>query len=161
MLLAGRGVAQLGSAPVWGTGGRWFESSHPDQLQFTEAQDRRSNGLIWSFDSRFDSNPNLKASSMVMEEAFVLAVQIPIVLSQHMSVVFYEGGRGDRDRESLGIWGLLRDADTDASTVLSGERVRLSLPLSEAWDTHEGLVRAKRNCDALRDGQRKPVSGAP
>jgi hypothetical protein len=26
-----RGVAQLGSAPVWGAGGRWFESSRPDQ----------------------------------------------------------------------------------------------------------------------------------
>ena len=25
-----RGVAQLGSASVWGTGGRWFESSRPD-----------------------------------------------------------------------------------------------------------------------------------
>jgi hypothetical protein len=28
-----RGVAQLGSAPVLGTGGRWFESSHPDFLR--------------------------------------------------------------------------------------------------------------------------------
>jgi hypothetical protein len=27
-----RGVAQPGSAPVWGTGGRRFKSSHPDQL---------------------------------------------------------------------------------------------------------------------------------
>ena len=26
----GRGVAQSGSAPAWGAGGRWFESSHPD-----------------------------------------------------------------------------------------------------------------------------------
>jgi hypothetical protein len=25
-----RGVAQSGSAPVLGTGGRWFESSRPD-----------------------------------------------------------------------------------------------------------------------------------
>ena len=25
-----RGVAQLGSAPAWGAGGRWFESSLPD-----------------------------------------------------------------------------------------------------------------------------------
>ena len=24
-----RGVAQFGSAPAWGAGGRWFESSHP------------------------------------------------------------------------------------------------------------------------------------
>ena len=28
---ADRGVAQLGSAPAWGAGGRWFESSLPDQ----------------------------------------------------------------------------------------------------------------------------------
>ena len=26
-----RDVAQPGSAPDWGSGGRWFESSHPDQ----------------------------------------------------------------------------------------------------------------------------------
>ena len=26
-----RGVAQLGSASVWGAGGRWFKSSRPDQ----------------------------------------------------------------------------------------------------------------------------------
>lgn len=26
-----RDVAQLGSAQVWGTWGRWFKSSHPDQ----------------------------------------------------------------------------------------------------------------------------------
>src|SRR4051794_6565710 len=29
----GRDVAQLGSAPEWGSGGRWFESSHPDQFR--------------------------------------------------------------------------------------------------------------------------------
>ena len=27
-----RDVAQPGSAPDWGSGGRWFESSHPDQF---------------------------------------------------------------------------------------------------------------------------------
>ena len=27
----GRGVAQSGSAPEWGSGGRWFKSSRPDQ----------------------------------------------------------------------------------------------------------------------------------
>ncbi len=27
-----RGVAQPGSAPEWGSGGRWFESSRPDQI---------------------------------------------------------------------------------------------------------------------------------
>ena len=26
-----RGVAQLASAPVWGTGGHRFESGHPDK----------------------------------------------------------------------------------------------------------------------------------
>lgn len=26
-----RGVAQPGSAPAWGVGGRWFKSSRPDQ----------------------------------------------------------------------------------------------------------------------------------
>ena len=31
----GRGVAQLGSAPAWGAGGRWFESSLPDQSPST------------------------------------------------------------------------------------------------------------------------------
>ena len=27
-----RGVAQPGSAPAWGAGGRWFESNRPDHL---------------------------------------------------------------------------------------------------------------------------------
>jgi hypothetical protein len=27
-----RGVAQPGSAPAWGVGGRWFKSSRPDQI---------------------------------------------------------------------------------------------------------------------------------
>ena len=27
-----RDVAQLGSAPDWGSGGRWFKSSHPDHF---------------------------------------------------------------------------------------------------------------------------------
>ena len=31
ILASSRGVAQLGSAPAWGAGGRWFESSLPDQ----------------------------------------------------------------------------------------------------------------------------------
>ena len=30
----GRGVAQSGSAPEWGSGGRRFESDRPDQIQF-------------------------------------------------------------------------------------------------------------------------------
>ena len=32
--LLNRAVAQSGSAHVWGTCGRWFESSRPDQLSF-------------------------------------------------------------------------------------------------------------------------------
>src|SRR5215217_4098673 len=32
-----RGVAQSGSAPEWGSGGRWFESSRPDQFVKSEA----------------------------------------------------------------------------------------------------------------------------
>lgn len=28
-----RGVAQPGSVSAWGAGGRWFESSHPDNLK--------------------------------------------------------------------------------------------------------------------------------
>ena len=31
-----RGVAQLASAPVWGTGGHRFESGHPDKEKFYE-----------------------------------------------------------------------------------------------------------------------------
>ena len=31
-----RGVAQSGSAPVWGTGGRRFKSGRPDQISRTE-----------------------------------------------------------------------------------------------------------------------------
>ena len=30
--LYGRGVAQPGSAPAWGAGGRWFKSTRPDQI---------------------------------------------------------------------------------------------------------------------------------
>ena len=32
--LSARGVAQLGSATALGAVGRWFESSHPDQLSY-------------------------------------------------------------------------------------------------------------------------------
>ena len=38
--VAGRGVAQPGSAPALGAGGRWFESSRPDQL-FTRGHPER------------------------------------------------------------------------------------------------------------------------
>ena len=37
----GRGVAQLGSAPEWGSGGRWFESSRPDQGPCSSVEHRR------------------------------------------------------------------------------------------------------------------------
>ncbi len=30
-----RGVAQSGSVPEWGSGGRWFKSSRPDQKNIT------------------------------------------------------------------------------------------------------------------------------
>src|SRR5438309_6108478 len=30
-----RGVAQPGSAPAWGAGGRWFKSSRPDHFSLT------------------------------------------------------------------------------------------------------------------------------
>lgn len=33
-----RDVAQPGSAPRSGRGGRWFESSHPDKMAFKENQ---------------------------------------------------------------------------------------------------------------------------
>ena len=36
-----RDVAQPGSAPDWGSGGRWFESSHPDQCL------RADSGIPW------------------------------------------------------------------------------------------------------------------
>ena len=74
MLLKGRGVAQLGSAPAWGAGGRWFESSHPDQLCFSYWHDRSSGGVVWSFDSRFYSNPNPKASTITLVGAFLIGL---------------------------------------------------------------------------------------
>ena len=36
----GRGVAQFGSAPEWGSGGRWFESSRPDQTHSKNGESR-------------------------------------------------------------------------------------------------------------------------
>ena len=39
-----RDVAQPGSAPDWGSGGRGFESRHPDQLSLTLANSRVSYG---------------------------------------------------------------------------------------------------------------------
>ena len=41
--MSGRGVAQPGSAPALGAGGRWFESSRPDQLSPVVVQ-RTCNG---------------------------------------------------------------------------------------------------------------------
>ena len=32
-----RGVAQLGRVPEWGSGGRWFESSHSDHVEAKES----------------------------------------------------------------------------------------------------------------------------
>ena len=37
-----RDVAQLGSAPEWGSGGRRFESGRPDLLQDNDLQDMSS-----------------------------------------------------------------------------------------------------------------------
>ena len=37
-----RAVAQSGSAPAWGAGGRWFESSRPDQLDLYDYHNRFS-----------------------------------------------------------------------------------------------------------------------
>jgi hypothetical protein len=34
--LLSRGVAQSGSVPEWGSGGRWFKSSRPDQKNCRE-----------------------------------------------------------------------------------------------------------------------------
>lgn len=44
--LACRDVAQPGSAPEWGSGGRRFKSSHPDQLRHAKAADRKIGGLL-------------------------------------------------------------------------------------------------------------------
>ena len=59
-----RAVAQLGSAPYWGCGGRWFESSQPDSKApgsnrfpgsshgvFSFASDGRSRGVQSAMDS--------------------------------------------------------------------------------------------------------------
>ncbi len=49
-----RGVAQPGSVPEWGSGGRWFKSSRPDQPFIKEIQhyatscERDKAGLISS-----------------------------------------------------------------------------------------------------------------
>lgn len=44
--LACRDVAQPGSAPEWGSGGRRFKSSHPDQFRHAKAVDRKIGGLL-------------------------------------------------------------------------------------------------------------------
>ena len=41
----GRGVAQFGSAPALGAGGRWFESSRPDHLLFQQLIPGAPDGL--------------------------------------------------------------------------------------------------------------------
>ena len=45
MVIQGRGVAQLGSAPALGAGGRWFESSRPDQ--FSRGVSMLEQSRIW------------------------------------------------------------------------------------------------------------------
>ncbi len=35
-LLLYRGVAQFGRVPEWGSGGRWFESSHSDHIRASD-----------------------------------------------------------------------------------------------------------------------------
>ena len=46
---SGRGVAQFGSAPAWGAGGRWFESSLPDheRRDGKEANPRPLHSSAW------------------------------------------------------------------------------------------------------------------
>src|SRR3954449_3461618 len=41
-----RGVAQSGSAPVWGTGGRRFKSGRPDQFSRTSQAEYRQADLL-------------------------------------------------------------------------------------------------------------------
>lgn len=47
-----RDVAQSGSAPVWGTGGRWFKSSHPDHAAVAQWKSATLPTSIYGFDSR-------------------------------------------------------------------------------------------------------------
>src|SRR5256885_3986071 len=41
-----RGVAQPGSAPAWGAGGRWFKSSRPDQSRSSRRDPERGTGRV-------------------------------------------------------------------------------------------------------------------
>jgi hypothetical protein len=52
-----RGVAQSGSAPVWGTGGRRFKSGRPDHIPCTKRPRpiRRSGVVDRSFDRSYRS----------------------------------------------------------------------------------------------------------
>jgi hypothetical protein len=55
-------VAQPGSAPVWGTGGRRFKSSHPDQETKRSSKfGAARNGMLWFalmvFESVFARGP--------------------------------------------------------------------------------------------------------
>ncbi len=53
-----RGVAQSGSAPVWGTGGRRFKSGRPDQIPSTEWTPRRVESVRpWPPIGRSDPRP--------------------------------------------------------------------------------------------------------
>ena len=54
----GRGVAQLGSAPVLGTGGRQFESGHPDAFQLSAFGNIFDNQSLISLPARSTSNRN-------------------------------------------------------------------------------------------------------
>jgi hypothetical protein len=57
--LLSRGVAQSGSVPEWGSGGRWFKSSRPDQLIPKESACNAPDGNTLIFSFRFLGSQNL------------------------------------------------------------------------------------------------------
>ena len=56
-----RGVAQSGSVSAWGAGGRWFESSHPDQTKKTTQAPRNAGRFFYG---------NASGESSLSDEAF-------------------------------------------------------------------------------------------
>src|SRR5438046_1611862 len=127
----GRGVAQLGSAPAWGAGGRWFKSSRPDHPLPRRAL--RMLGVVAYRTAAAAASvlPARAADRLAVglaRLAFHVRVPARAALEKNLAAALPRSGRLERARwarecfESfaLALAGFLRGLPTGAAPELSG-----------------------------------------
>ena len=80
-----RGVAQSGSVSAWGAGGRWFESSHPDQTtEFPSAS-----GGIFYFCRNVEISENLFVFFFIFQNPIYPLYICPPLRKQKYNYAFF------------------------------------------------------------------------